>query len=108
MNNNSFKVWFLENLGEHAADIAQHGADTGWPHITYTNDCVKLYDQYQEDIWEMLNEDIEDMGYDNPIAFIATFKRVDMAFSNDGLKNLLVWYACERIANQLEERAASD
>ena len=109
MNNpKNFKEWFEENLSEEASDIAQHGADAGWPHITYTNDCVKLYNQYRVDIWEMLNEDAEDMGYKTPIELIATFNRIDMAVSDEGLKNLLVWYACERIANQLEERAASD
>ncbi len=106
-NPENFKEWFQENLSEEASDIDQHGADAGWPHITYTNDCVKLYNQYQEDIWEMLNEDVGAMGYKTPIALIATFKRIDMAFSDGGLKNLLVWYACERIAGQMEERAAS-
>ncbi len=107
-NPDNFKEWFLKNLSEEASDIAAHGADSGWPHITYTKDCVKLYDKYQENIWEMLNEDVEDMGYKNPIELIATFTRIDMAFSDEGLKNLLVWYACERVANQLEERATSD
>jgi len=34
-------------------------------------------------------------------AFIATFRRNDMSDSLDTFKNLMVWYAAERIANQL-------
>lgn len=94
----TFKEWFDANLSESAEDIANHGADAGYPCITYTSDCVELYDQFESDIWEMLNEDSESMGFDNPQAMIATFRRQDMLTDPDMYKNLLVWYACEREA----------
>ncbi len=98
---NGFKVWFVENLKDYASDIAGHGADCGWPYITYTSDCVKLYDQHKEEIWEMLNEDA-DLEQRTPMELVAMFNRADMADNDSGFKNLLVWYACERIAREVE------
>ncbi len=105
---NSFKAWFIEHLGEFASDIAEHGADKGYLHITYTKDCVELHDRFKEEIWEMLNEDSNSFGYKNPMELVNTFNRVDMADSEDGLKNLLVWYACERVAQELENELENE
>ncbi len=96
-----FKEWFDENLAESARDIADHGADAGYPYITYTADTVELYDQFESDIYDMLNDDADDMGYDNVEALIATFGRSDMLSWPEGRKNLLVWYACERLAQEM-------
>ena len=98
-----FSDWFKEHLGESAQDIAQHGADCGWPFITYTKDCVELYDRFAEEIWEMLVEDSESLGHKNPMEFVATFKRSDMTETPDLFKNLLFWFACERLAHSLFE-----
>jgi hypothetical protein len=32
----SFQSWFKANLHEYTEDIASHGADAGYPKITYT------------------------------------------------------------------------
>ena len=53
----SFKDWFIEHLGESAQDIANHGADCGFGYITYTKECVELYERFEGEIWEMLRED---------------------------------------------------
>ena len=98
-----FKAWFVENLSEYAADIAGHGADQGYPHITYTKDCVVLYEKFEEEIWEMLVEDSESFGHSNPMEFVATFVRADMLDTPDTFKNLLLWYACERVTRELED-----
>ena len=102
MGNSNFKAWFLENLGEYAGDIAQHGAVSGFPHITYAKDCVALYDQFKDEIWEMLEEDAQSFGYPHPLAFLATFNQASMAMSDNSFKNLLLWHAVERIAYELE------
>ena len=99
----SFSDWFKEHLGDSAQDIVQHGADCGWSFITYTKDCVELYDQFAEEIWEMLVEDSESFGHKNPMEFVATFKRSDMTETPDLFKNLLVWFACERLAHSFVE-----
>jgi hypothetical protein len=98
----TFSEWFDENLSEYAEGLARQGADAGFPHITYTSDCVKLYDQFEEEIYAMLNEDCDSMGYDCPEALISTFGRKDMLHDPDTRKMLLVWYACERMARERE------
>lgn len=100
----TFREWFAENLAEdHGRDIARHGADAGYPLITYTSDCAKLFDQFGDEIWEMAVQDAEDMGCKNVAEMIAGFKRDDMLGSLDQFKNLMVWYACEKIASEGEE-----
>lgn len=97
-----FRAWFNRNLKEQARDIAEHGADAGWPRITYTADTVKLFDRYGDEIWEMLADDADDQGLSVP-ALIAQFQRVDMAETLPTFKNLMVWYACEKIAREIAD-----
>ena len=96
-----FREWFENNLSDYAEDIASNGADAGYPYITYTSDCVELYEQFSEEIWEALRYDAECLGYDNPMALVATFGRQDMLHDEDQFKNLLVWYMAERTAQEL-------
>ena len=53
-----------------------------------------------------MNEDAEMFGYDSPEAFVATFSRRDMLWSEDGRKNLLVWFMAERMAHEITEEVA--
>ena len=97
-----FKDWFKEHLGDHVQDIATHGSDCGFTYITYYEECVGLYKRFESEIWEMLVKDSESFGHKNPMEFIATFNRSDMTEDPDTFKNLLVWYACEHVAHELE------
>lgn len=81
-------------------DVANYGADTGWGGFTYTTDCVEFYEAHEAAIWDMLQDDADNFGYDNPMALVATFGRADMADSKDGLANLLAWYALEAICRR--------
>jgi hypothetical protein len=99
----SFKDWFEENLHEHIEDIALHGADAGYPAITYIADTVKVFNEFENEIWDMAVEDAEAMGYKNVAAMIAEFGRSDMLYSINCFKNLMVWYACEKFAQQLTD-----
>jgi len=99
----NFRAWFAAKLADNARDIAEHGADAGYPYITYTRDTVVIFDAYADEIWNMAVEDAESMGCKNVLEMISGFGRVDMAESFDGLKNLLVWYACETVARELTE-----
>lgn len=102
----TFREWFKENLGDCAHDIASHGADAGYPHITYTSDTVALFNQFGDEIWEMAVEDAGAMGYRNVAEMVSHFNRADMLDSLDTFKNLMVWYACERVARETEEEVA--
>lgn len=99
----TFKEWFKENLSDEAEDIANHGADAGFAHITYTADTVEIYDRFESEIYDMLNEDADSFGHKNVEEMIAQFQRADMLSWPEGRKNLLVWYACERVARELTD-----
>ena len=96
-----FRKWFKRHLEEDAQDICLHGADAGYPEITYTSDTVRVYNRFEDDIYDMLNEDADEMGYKSPEELIATFRRSDMLSTPDQRKNLLVWYACEKVAREM-------
>jgi hypothetical protein len=99
----TFKQWFAEHLSEYASDIANHGADAGFPHITYTRDTVEVFDQYGDEIWEMAVNMADDMGNKNVAEMISGFGRSDMLCSLDQFKNLMVWFACEEAARNFED-----
>ena len=103
----TFRAWFKANLGESARDIAEHGADCGFPYITYTSDCVRLFDKYGDEIWNMAVEMAEQLGEPNVATMIGGFRRADMLESLDMFKNLLVWFACEELARELTDREHS-
>ena len=95
----SFKNWFNKYLKEYKNDIREHGADCGFPYITYISDAVKLYDRFEDEIYSELNEDAEEFGFDSVDAFTASFRRKDMLSDPNTRKNLLIWYMCEKYAN---------
>ena len=100
----TFKEWFVKNLAEDCGrDIANHGADAGYPYITYTRDTVKLFDRYADDIWNMAVDCSEQMGCKNVADMIAQFRRQDMLADIDQFKNLMVWFACEELSRELED-----
>ena len=103
----TFQDWLRETLdAEQIEDLAEHGADAGWPGLTYTSDCVELFERFEDEIREALNEDAESMGHDSPEALVATFNRRDMLWSEDGRRSLLVWYMAERTAHEIAEEVA--
>lgn len=96
----NLKTWFKENLADYAEDIASHGADSGFPYMTYTVECAELFDKFDGEIWDMAVEDAESMGCKNVAEMIAGFGRADMMGSIDQFKNLMWWYACESLSRQ--------
>ncbi|MEQ9300439.1 MAG: hypothetical protein RIF33_17835 [Cyclobacteriaceae bacterium] len=96
----SFKDWFDKHLKDDAQSIAQYGADQGYAGITYTADCVRLYEHYEEDIFSMLRTDAEEMGYSNIFELMGSFNRSGDSDTPSSFKNLLVWYAVERMAGR--------
>lgn len=86
-------------LSEILSDVARFGADQGVPGYTYYSECIEFYDAHELAIYAMLREDTEAFGYSNVSEFISTFARSNMLDDADGRKNLLTWYAIEKIAS---------
>lgn len=99
----TFRAWFKANLKDSARDIAHHGADAGYPCITYTSDCVAIFDKFGDEVWTMAVEQAEALGCSNVAEMISGFRRRDMMEGLDQFKNLMVWYACEELARELHD-----
>jgi rubrerythrin len=84
-------------------DLAEHGADAGFPGITYYRDTAAMYDAHAEEIWDALAEDADDMGLAHPLALVATFGGAANVHSQDQLANLLTWYMAERVAHAAQD-----
>ncbi len=52
-NPETFQAWLLATLDpEQIEDLASHGADAGFPCLTYTADCVELFERFEQEITE--------------------------------------------------------
>lgn len=100
----TFEAWLRETLdADQISDLADHGADTGWPGLTYNADVAETFDVYAEEIWDLAAETAEEMGEPNVAALVSKFQRADMLGSYLTFKVLMVWFAAETIANRITE-----
>jgi hypothetical protein len=97
----NFRSWFNANLKADARDIAGHGADAGFPRITYISDTVKIFDRFGDEIWNMAVEEASELGCKNVAEMIAGFRRSGMLDDLATFKNLMVWFACETLAREI-------
>lgn len=68
-----------ESLTDYLEDIAQYGADSGFPYITYTSDTVLIFDHFNDAILEMLFETAFEFGQSAP-EMVLGFGRSDMGY----------------------------
>ena len=98
----SFRAWMKAHFDEGSLrDLAQYGAQSGFPGLTYYKDTGALYDKFHDEIWEVLYEDAESMGHKNILEMLGTFGGAENVGTDDQFKNLLVWYMAERVAREL-------
>ena len=104
----TFKEWML-NQYEHdeLANLCQHGAQNGFSELTYYDETTALYEKYHDDIWSMLYDDYQDSGLDSCLNLISKFNGAKHVASDEQYKNLLVWYAAEKIAREVTEGECS-
>jgi hypothetical protein len=100
----AFKEWMLTQFEHNEfADLCNHGAQNGFSGLTYYSETTVLYNQYHDDIWNMLEEDREAFGMDTCSELIASFHGAKDVGSEEQHKNLLIWYAAERIAFEITQ-----
>lgn len=81
--------------------IADGGLTGGVSGFIYYSETIEFYDEHEEEIWELLEQDAEDFGYKSITAFIDTFNGDIQSLTE--YKNILTWYAVERQARLLVE-----
>ena len=103
--------WLLAKEKEEGAgstlikDIAQHGCQGGVPGIIYYNETVAFYAAHEEEIFEQLEDYVEQEG-------LKLGEKLQQVARDAGslrqLKNNLVWWAVEVRAQQLlDQREAA-
>ena len=82
-------------------DIYTHGCVSGCASgLIYYVETSAFYDKYHDEIWDTLHEDANDQGV-RVMELIATFNGVKDVSTDNGFKNLLAWYAAERVAGEI-------
>ena len=97
----TFKAFMKTRLADYLDDIANHGADAGYPCLTYYTDTVKLYKKYEQEIWELATQEAEGLGRKNAFEMIADFRYAEGVTDFETMANLMVWYAAEHYAQEL-------
>ena len=105
MAKKTIKKWVLEEVKDetlHLEDVVKYGCVNGSvSSLIYYSDTVKFYDQFEDEIWDMLHENTESFGNNNILETIGQFNNAKNVGSLDQFKNLLVWYAVEETSRKL-------
>ena len=86
---------------DHLKDIVNHGCSCGFSGITYYIETTEIYNDYEDQIWDLLEETSESFGHGHPLELIASFNGAKDVHGDDQFKNLLVWFAVEETARQI-------
>ena len=100
----TFKNWMKNQFDRsELLELATYGAQNGFMGLIYYHETSALYDQYHDEIWSILEQDREEEGIQTCLDIIASFNGGKNVASDEQYKNLLVWYAAEKIAFELTE-----
>lgn len=101
--NATFESWLKANLEpSQIKDLASHGADAGWPGLTYYSETGELYEIYKDEIWKALSDDADEYGCQSVFEMIAGFGCARSVNCVETFENLMVWYMAERTARNLD------
>lgn len=103
----TIKEYILESFEEEEIiNVAHHGcASVCVGGLIYYNETSAFHDKFEEEIWDLVYSQSEEMGYDNCLSFIASFNGSKDVGSLFQLKNLLCWYAVEYTCQQLVDES---
>lgn len=101
MTKQTIKQYILDNLEiDTIKDVTNHGCSGGIGGFIYYHETTKFHDDYESEIWDMLYQDSEDMGM-TIMELIASFNGNKNVGSMTQLKNLLCWYAVEKVCHEI-------
>ena len=100
----TFEQWLRANFyHSELEDITNHGCASGFPGLTYYSDTVKLFERFKDEIFDLLVEESEALGYDNIYQFMASFNAGYMPSDYTTFANQMTWYAAETYARRIVE-----
>jgi hypothetical protein len=89
------------------SDIAKYGCSGGVAGLTYHKETCAFYDKHKTEIWDLLYEMSEDQNFSIPF-LISDFNGARQVTCEDSFKNLLVWWAVEHVARDIENSAEDE
>ena len=91
--------WLLDNQEKSTIrETAEHGCSGGTiSELIYYADTEAFYKKYKEEIWDRLEDQKDDMGYESILHLIQTFYGSKDVGSELQLRNPLAWWACEDV-----------
>jgi hypothetical protein len=93
-----------EEQQRYIQDVLQHGCISGCvSELIYYTDTTKWYDEYIEEISEMLNNTLECYGFNHPQElFTDKWENEDSLILDIYNKNLLAWFSFEETCRMFE------
>ena len=98
----TIKEWLTEGEKEERfliSDIAKHGCSGGIGGLIYYNETSSFYDDHETEIWQVLKDTADAAGIQNGLQLYNICKDPS---SLELLKNDLVWFAVEVLAQDLD------
>jgi hypothetical protein len=89
------------------SDIAKYGCSGGVAGLTYYKETCAFYDKHKDEIWDLLYDMSEDQNFSIPF-LISDFNGARNVSCEDTFKNLLVWWAVEHVARDIENSAEDE
>ena len=97
----TFKQWMQEQFDhDELKDMVNHGVNNGFSGLIYYSETTALYQQYKDEIWDILYEESEAFGV-SILEMLAQTRLGKDAATAYQFENFLVWFAAENIARDL-------
>ncbi len=106
--------WILEKSEgyeqiESVFEDLTHGCQSGIvSHLVYYSDTTDFYNEFEEQIWELLEEQAEEFGSANALELISSLNGAKDVANHVQFKNLLAWYAFENTAYQIQQEVEQE
>ncbi len=111
MTKKTIKEWVLEEVKDETLnleEVVKYGCVNGSvSSLIYYSDTVKFYDEFKDEIWEMLDEESSQTGFSIPFN-ISNWNGCENITSEDTFKNALAWYAVEETCRKLLDEQEKD
>ena len=89
---------------DYITDVLKHGCQSGVvSSLIYYNDTADFYNKYSDDIYNLLDADTQDFGYQSIPEMIASLNGAKDVGSDEQYKNLLAWYGYERTMQDIHD-----
>jgi len=107
VNCSTFKAWLCHRYTYNdLLNICGFGVEDGFDGLATFDDTRLLYDRYNKEIWDIINEDCKRKQIKNVFRLLDDYKKIDVV-NDEQLKMLLVWYAVECIAARIIKISAN-